>query len=58
MKKLFESIKSFLKRIKGWWRIVYAGFALLVYIHFLGILGAIVMTIALIVLDVQIHKLD
>jgi hypothetical protein len=55
---MIDKIKALIKKIKGWWRIVYAGFALLVYFHFLGFIGTVVMTAMLIVLDVQIHRLD
>lgn len=58
IKGIVDDILAFLKRIKGWWRIIYIGFAILVYIHFGGLIGAIVMTAALILCDALIHKLD
>lgn len=58
MKKFLDTVLAFLKRIKGWWRIIYIGFAFLVYIHFGGVIGAVGMTAALILCDALIHKLD
>jgi hypothetical protein len=64
VKKIFVKIAgavktfwTFLKGIKLRWWFVYAGFAGLVYVHFLGLLGTIGMTVALVLLNKKIHEI-
>ena len=54
MKKLWALFKAFHIH----WVVIYAAYGLLVYLHFLGFLGAVAMTVLLIVFNGQIHKLD
>jgi hypothetical protein len=55
---MFAKIKSFLKTIKLHWWMVYGAYGILVYIHLFKIWGLVGMTIALVLLNTQIHKLD
>lgn len=58
MKDFLTRIWAVLKKFRFHWFMVYVVYGLLVYFHFLGFLGLAGMTVALILLNKQIHKLD
>ena len=57
MKAILAKVLEFLKSIKLRWWIIYAVFAFLVYIHFLGLGGVVGMTVVLILLNEKIHEI-
>jgi len=57
MKAILAKVLEFLKSIKLRWWIIYAVFAFLVYIHFLGLGGVVGMTVVLILLNKKIHEI-
>jgi len=58
MKNILAKALAFLKKTKlHWWIVIYAGFGILAYIHFLGILGLIAMAVCLVVFNSTIHAL-
>lgn len=58
MKEILTKIWATLKAFRIHWVAIYAAFAFLVYIHFLGFLGAVAMTVLLVVFNGKIHSMD